>query len=161
MSASCDDILVIDFSWWMAGPLATMTLADYGARVIKVEPPDGDPARALPAFQTWNRGKESVVLDLKTAGGRARARELVRAADVVVAGFRPGVAERLGIGYQQVHEANPRAVYASLTGFGEQGKFRQLKGYDALVAAKSGRMTMYERIAPRPRPRFSSNPYCS
>src|SRR3990170_5951102 len=133
MVGACDDILVIDFTWWMAGPLATMTLADCGARVIKVEPPGGDPARVLPAFQTWNRGKESVALDLKTDTGQARARELIRAADVVVVGFRPGVAERLGIGYQQVREVNPRAVYASLTGFGETGKFRHLQGYDALV----------------------------
>src|SRR3990170_7131992 len=100
MSAPCDDILVIDFSWWMAGPLATMVLADNGAEVIKVEPPDGDPARDLPAFQTWNRGKKSVVLDLKTEEGRARAAELVAGADVVVVSFRPGVAERLGVGYE-------------------------------------------------------------
>ena len=161
MSAACDGILVLDFSWWMSGPLATMGLADCGARVVKVEPPDGDPARDLPAFQTWNRGKESVVLDLKTEAGLARAQDLIAVADVVVVGFRPGVAERLGIGYEQVSEINPRAVYASITGFGEQGKFRHLKGYDALVAAKSGRMTVYERIAVRPGPGFSANPYCS
>lgn len=161
MAGACDGLRVIDFSWWMAGPLATMTLADCGARVIKVEPPDGDPARDLLAFQTWNRGKESVVLDLKTEHGRDRAIELIRDADVVVVGFRPGVPERLGIGYEQVRQTNPRAVYASLTGFGDQGKFRHLKGYEALVAAKSGRMVMYERIAPRLGPGFVANPYCS
>ena len=141
-------------------PLATMTLADCGATVIKVEPPDGDPARDLPAFQTWNRGKQSVALDLKTEDGRARAHDLIRTADVVVTGFRPGVAERLGIGYEQVQAINPKAIYASITGFGD-GKFGRLKGYDALVAAKSGRMTVYERIADRPGPGFSTNPYCS
>lgn len=161
MAGACDGIRVVDFSWWMAGPLATMTLADCAARVIKVEPPEGDPARDMPAFQTWNRGKESVVLDLKTEAGRARARELIRWADVVVVGFRPGVAERLGIGYEQVQEVNPQAIYASLTGFGERGKFRRLKGYDALVAAKSGRMTVYEHIADRPGPAFVANPYGS
>lgn len=161
MPGACDGLRVIDFTWWMAGPLATMVLADYGARVIKVEPPGGDPARVLPAFQTWNRGKESVVLDLKTDEGRARAGELVRSADVVVVGFRPGVAERLGIGYEQVRAANPRAVYASLTGFGETGTLRHQRGYDALVAAKSGRMVLYERIAARPGPGFIANPYGS
>ncbi len=75
----------------MAGPLATMVLADNGAEVIKVEPPEGDPARDLPAFQTWNRGKKSIVLDLKTDEGREQATELVRSADVVVTAFRPGV----------------------------------------------------------------------
>ncbi len=161
MSGACDGIRVVDFSWWMVGPLATMTLADCGATVIKVEPPDGDPARDLPAFQMWNRGKESVALDLKTEDGRARAQELIRTADVVVVGFRPGVAERLDIGYQQVHETNPRAVYASISGFGAEGTSRHLQGYDALVAAKSGRMVMYERIAQRPGPGFTPNPYCS
>lgn len=160
MSGACDGLRVIDFTWWMAGPLATMTLADCGATVIKVEPPDGDPARDLPAFQTWNRGKQSVALDLKTADGRARAHELVLTADVVVVGFRPGVVERLGIGYEQVRAINPKAIYASITGFGD-GKFSRLKGYEPLVAAKSGRMTVYERIADRPGPGFSTNPYCS
>ncbi len=161
MSGACDGIRVVDFSWWMVGPLATMVLADYGAEVIKVEPPDGDPARDLPAFQTWNRGKESVVLDLKTDAGRERALELIRTADVVVTGFRPGVAERLGIGFAQVHEANPRAIYASVSGYGSKGTRRHLHGYDALVAAKSGRMTIYEHIADRPGPGFIANPYCS
>lgn len=161
MSGACDGLRVLDFSWWMAGPLATMTLADYGATVIKVEPPEGDPARDLPAFQTWNRGKESVALDLKTEEGQAHAIELVRTADVVVVAFRPGVAERLGIDYDRVRQANPRAIYASLTGFGRQGKFSHLQGYEALVAAKSGRMTVYETIADRAGPGFLANPYCS
>jgi crotonobetainyl-CoA:carnitine CoA-transferase CaiB-like acyl-CoA transferase len=159
MPSPCDDLLVIDFSWWMSGPLATMTLADYGARVIKVEPPAGDPARAHPAFQTWNRGKESITLDLKTDEGRARAHELIAAADVVVTGFRPGVAERLGVGYEQAAQLNPRAVYAQITGFGENGASSGVHGYPALVAAKTGRMNLYEKIAARPGPGFVANPY--
>ncbi len=154
MSGACEGLRVIDLSFWMAGPLATMVLADNGAEVIKIEPPEGDPARELPAFQTWNRGKRSLVLDLKTDEGRERAEQLVRTADVVVTAFRPGVAERLGIGYQHVQELNPRAVYAAITGYGEEGRFRHLKGYEALVSAKFGRMMMFERIADRPGPGY-------
>ena len=161
MSGVCEGLRVVDFSFWMAGPLATMVLADNGADVIKVEPPDGDPARNMPAFQTWNRGKKSVLLDLKTADGQERAAELLRSADVVVEAFRPGVADRLGIGYEQVRELNPRAVYASISGYGEQGKFRNLKGYEALVSAKSGRMMMFERIAPRDGPAYPAVPCAS
>ena len=161
MSGACDGLRVIDFSFWMAGPLATMILADNGADVIKVEPPEGDPARDLPAFQTWNRGKKSIVVDLKTPEGREQAAQLVRGADVVVQGFRPGVADRLGIGYERVREINPRAIYASISGYGENSKHRNLKGYEALVAAKSGRMMMFERIADRPGPGYPAVPCAS
>ncbi|MCH8008836.1 MAG: CoA transferase [Chloroflexi bacterium] len=150
----CDGLRVVDFSSWMAGPLATMILADNGADVIKIEPPGGDPARSMPAFQAWNRGKKSIALDLKTDAGRERALELVCDADVVVTSFRPGVAERLGVGYEQVHQVNPQAIYAAITGFGEEGKFSHLKGYEALVCAKFGRMMMFERIADRDGPGY-------
>ena len=126
MTGACDGLRVIDFSSWMAGPLATMILADNGADVIKVEPPDGDPARGLPAFQAWNRGKRSVVIDLKSDAGREQALQLVRGADAIVTSFRPGVAERLGIDYERVHEANPQAVYAAITGYGEEGELSHL-----------------------------------
>jgi crotonobetainyl-CoA:carnitine CoA-transferase CaiB-like acyl-CoA transferase len=161
MPGACDGVVVLDLTWWMAGPLATMTLADCGARVIKVEPPGGDPARIMPAFQTWNRGKESLVVDLKVSSGRERFKQLVQAADVVVTGFRPGVAERLGVSYEQVRAVNPRTVYASISGFGRKGRYRNTPGYDALVAARSGRMTVYERIAPRDGPAFVASPYTS
>jgi len=157
----CDGLRVIDFSSWMVGPLASMVLADNGADVVKVEPPGGDPARGLPAFQTWNRGKKSIALDLKTDEGRERARELVCSADIVVTSFRPGVAKRLGIDYDTVHELNPAAVYASISGFGESGKFSHLKGYEALVSAKFGRMMMFERIADRPGPGYPAVPCAS
>jgi crotonobetainyl-CoA:carnitine CoA-transferase CaiB-like acyl-CoA transferase len=157
----CDGLRVIDFSSWMAGPLATMVLADNGADVIKVEPPEGDPARDLPAFQTWNRGKKSIALDLKTDEGREQATELVRSADVVVTAFRPGVAKRLGIDYETVHKLNPAAVYAAVSGFGESGKFAHLKGYEPLVSAKFGRMMMFERIADRPGPGYPAVPCAS
>lgn len=161
MSGACEGLRVVDFSWWMAGPLATMVLADNGAEVIKVEPPEGDPARDLPAFQTWNRGKRSAVLDLKTNEGRERVEALLRSADIVVESFRPGVAERLGVGYDVVRELNPLAVYASITGYGDQGRNRGLKGYEALVAAKSGRMLMFERIAERDGPGYPAVPCAS
>ncbi len=145
----------------MAGPLATMLLADNGADVVKVESPDGDPARDLPAFQTWNRGKRSVTLDLKSDGGRERALKLVRTADVIVTSYRPGVAERLGIGYDKVHEVNPRAVYAAISGYGAEGERSHLKGYEALVCAKFGRMMMFERIADRAGPGYPAVPCAS
>jgi crotonobetainyl-CoA:carnitine CoA-transferase CaiB-like acyl-CoA transferase len=161
MPGACDGLRVVDFSWWMAGPLATMVLADNGAEVIKVEPPNGDPARTLPAFQTWNRGKQSVVLDLKTDAGREAARNLVADADAVVTSFRPGVAERLGIGYADVRALNPRAVYASISGYGEDGPRSTLKGYEALATAKSGRSMMFERVADRDGPAFPVLPCAS
>jgi crotonobetainyl-CoA:carnitine CoA-transferase CaiB-like acyl-CoA transferase len=156
-----DGLRVVDFSWWMAGPLATMVLADNGAEVIKVEPPAGDPARTLPAFQTWNRGKQSVVLDLKTDGDREVARKLIVDADVVVTSFRPGVAERLGIGYADVRALSPRAVYAAITGYGEDGPRSTLKGYEALATARSGRAMMFERVADRDGPAFPVLPCAS
>ena len=161
MTGACDGLRVVDFSWWMAGPLATMVLADNGAEVIKVEPPAGDPARDLPAFQTWNRGKKSVSLDLKSGAGRESARKLFADSDVVVTSFRPGVAERLGIGYEDLRAVNPRAVYAAISGYGEDGPRSALKGYEALATAKSGRTMMFERVADRDGPAFPVLPCAS
>lgn len=161
MGDVCSGLRVVDFSAWMAGPLATVILADYGADVIKIEPPWGDPARALPAFQTWNRGKRSVVLDLKTGSGRAAALDLAGAADVVVTSWRPDVAERLGLEYDTLRLINPGVIYTSITGYGEMGARRHLKGYEALVAAKSGRMMMFEGVAERSGPAFPAVPCAS
>ncbi len=161
MSGICEGLRVVDFSTWMAGPLASMVLADNGADVVKIEPPDGDPARDLPAFQTWNRGKRSAVLDLKTQAGLAGAADLIRTADVVITSYRPGVGERLGIGYERVREMNARAIYAAISGYGERGSRAGLKGYDALVTAKSGRMMMFEGVAERPGPAFPALPCAS
>lgn len=161
MSGACDGLRVVDFSFWMAGPLATMVLADNGADVVKVEPPRGDPARRLPAFQTWNRGKKSVVLDLKTPEGRDRALALAADADAVFVALRPGVPQTLGIDYERLRAVNPKLVYASITGYGEDGPWSHLKGYDALVTARSGRMMMFERVAERPGPAFPSLPCAS
>lgn len=161
MNGACEGLSVLDFSSWMAGPLATMILADCGAEVIKVEPPAGDPARRLPAFHTWNRGKRSVIADLSSVAGKDRALELAARADVVVIGFRPGVAERFGIDYESIRILNPGIIYADITGFGTHGAYSHLKGYEALVAAKSGRMTVYQGIAPRKGPAYLAVPLAS
>jgi crotonobetainyl-CoA:carnitine CoA-transferase CaiB-like acyl-CoA transferase len=161
MAGALDGLRVVDLSWWMAGPLATMVLADNGADVIKVEPPGGDPARVLPAFQTWNRGKQAFVLDLKTDSGREMAQKLAADADVIVTSFRPGVAERLGIGYGAVRALNPSTIYASISGYGEDGPRAALKGYEGLATARSGRMMMFERVADRDGPAFPVLPCAS
>lgn len=131
-------IQVLEFGQYIPGPMLGMLLCDQGAQVIKVERPGGDPARSMPAFATWNRGKRSVVLDLKSSGDRERAEELARTADVVIENFRPGVAERLGIGYDRLSQINPRLVYCSLPGFGEESPYRNSPGWEPLVAANTG-----------------------
>jgi crotonobetainyl-CoA:carnitine CoA-transferase CaiB-like acyl-CoA transferase len=123
---------VIDLTWMLAGPYATMLLADLGADVIKVEPPGGDPMRAVGPFrdddrlrafggyfQSINRNKRSVVIDLKTDAGRGQLHALVADADVLVENFRSGIMERLGVGYEALRETNPRLVYAAIRGFGD------------------------------------------
>ena len=120
---------VVEFGRYIPGPLLGMLLADQGADVVKVEPPGGDPARSHPAFATWNRGKRSVALDLKTRDGLQRALELAREADVVIENYRPGIADRLGIGYQALSSDNhPRLVYVSLPGYGEGHPKRNAAG---------------------------------
>ncbi len=141
MSAqACDGVRVIDFSRGMGGSIATMVLADNGADVIKIEQPGGSPERKQPAFLQWGRGKRSVVLDIKTSEGLAAARKLVMSADVLLENFRPGVADRIGIGFDHLSTINPGLVYCSITGFGTNGPYSAIKGYDSIVAAKSGRM---------------------
>ena len=147
-------ITVLDFTWGMAGSIATMVLSDFGAEVIKVEPPQGDPFRAFPASLLWNRGKKSVVLDLKSQQGQREAQRLSRQADVVMESFRPGVAERLGIGYEALREGHPELVYCSITGFGPRGPYANYKGYEGLVEAKSGRMMLFSGLTPREGPHY-------
>ena len=116
MAGALDGIRVIDFGQYIAGPLVGMLLADQGADVIKVDPPGG-PRWKTPANATWNRGKRSIVLELKQAGDLSTAKGLIQGADVVVENFRPGVMERLGLGATAMTQANPRLVYLSLPGF--------------------------------------------
>ena len=154
MTQVFDGITVLDFTSGRAGGVATMVLSDFGAEVIKVEPPDGEKFRDAPGAIQWNRGKKSVVLDLKSLDGQQQAQALARNADVVVENFRPGVTGRLGIDYDTLRDGHPRLVYASLTSFGPGGPYAQYKGYDAVVAAKSGRMMMFANQNPRPGPNY-------
>ncbi len=148
MAKFLQNVLVVDFTRVLAGPFCTMTLADLGARVLKIEPPGGDEARGMGPFKNGhslyfasiNRGKEGVVLDLKTDAGREAARALAEKADVLVENYRPGTMERLGLGYESLAELNPRLIYASLSGFGQTGPYRDRGAYDVIVQAMSGMM---------------------
>lgn len=140
MAGPCAGLSVFDFSWGMPGAIATLVLSDFGAHVIKVEPPTGDPWRAHPGWLAWNRGKQGIVLDLKTGEGREQAVRLSAEADVLVESFRPGVTNRLGIDYDTISRTSPGLVYCSISGFGQKGPLSRLKGYEGIVAAKSGRM---------------------
>ncbi len=131
-------VLVLDFGHYIPGPLLGMLLSDQGAGVIKVERPEGDPARRHAAFSTWNRGKRSVVLDLKSEEGRRHAQALAANADVLIENFRPGVAGRLGIGYDTLSQANPALIYCSLPGFGEDSPYRDQRGWEPIVGAATG-----------------------
>ena len=143
MAQVFEGITVLDFSRGMPGSIATMVMSDFGAEVVKVEPPGGDPFRSWPGAIQWNRGKKSVILDLKGEEGRETAKRLAETADVVVENFRPGVTQRLGIDYETLSAGRPELVYCSLTGFGTTGPYARYKGYEGVVAAKSGRMVMF------------------
>jgi alpha-methylacyl-CoA racemase len=154
-----DGIRVLDFTRLLPGPYATLRLADLGAKVIKVEEPyDGDPARAIgrrvggagAVFLANARNKQSVILDLKTEEGRAAALHLAAKVDVVMEGFRPGVAARLGIDYESVRAVNPRVVYCSLTGYGQTGPWRQRAGHDVNYLAASGVLAQLTDTTGRP-----------
>jgi crotonobetainyl-CoA:carnitine CoA-transferase CaiB-like acyl-CoA transferase len=146
----CAGIRVLDFTTVISGPTCTQALGDLGADVLKVEPPTGDPCRLSgapfrePGFSgflaQFNRNKRSVVLDLKHPDGREVAHRLARDADVVTENFRPGVADRLGIGYDALREINPRLVYLSLNGFGSDGPYADLPAYDQVIQGMTGLM---------------------
>ena len=150
--APLQDLTVVDFSQFLSGPYCSLRLLDLGARVLKVEHPDGgDPTRRLhpsdarigedsTLFHALNRGKDSIVLDLKSAEGHARALDLIREADVVIQNFRPGVIERLGLGYESMAALNPKVVYGSISGYGADGPWARLPGQDLLAQARSGVM---------------------
>ena len=139
------NIRVIEMGTYITGPAAGMQLADLGADVIKVERPEtGDPFRAFkgglysPHYQTYNRNKRSIALDTSEAEDRAVLHELIAGADVFIQNFRPGVAERLGAGYEELSKINPRLVYCAITGFGQTGPSRDRPAYDTVAQAASG-----------------------
>jgi crotonobetainyl-CoA:carnitine CoA-transferase CaiB-like acyl-CoA transferase len=161
MAPPLQHLRVVDCSRGTAGPRLTGLLADYGADVIWVEPPGGDPFRAELAveYSVFNRGKRSVVLDLRDPDGRDRLIDLLATADVFVESWRPGVAERLGIGYGVLHARYPGLVYCSISGFGQDGPHRDVRGYEALVHAIVG--TMGEQVGHREGPIFEGLPFAS
>ena len=161
MSGPLDGIRVADFTWGVAGALASLMLADSGADVAVVEPREGSPLRAEPAFPLWFRNKKSVVLDLKTAAGQDSARTLVERADVLLTAFRPGVAERLGLVDDATTHRNPGLIHTQISGFGRRGPYAHIKGYEGVVVAKMGGMAHVAGMAPRPGPAFPAVPYAS
>lgn len=144
-------IRVLDLSQNLAGPQCTQILGDFGADVIKVEPLSGDPARSwgppfwegeAPLFLSANRNKRSITVDLKSDGGREVVERLVEKADIFVQSFRNGVIESLGFGHEKLRAQRPELIYASISGFGSQGPLRETPGYDPLIQAYSGLMSM-------------------
>ena len=144
-------LTVVDLTRVLAGPFCTMVLADLGARVVKVERPGrGDDARAIPPFAggrsayfaSVNRGKESIALDLREAEDRAVFEALLARADVLVENFRPGAMEKLGYGFDALHERFPRLVYAATSGFGHDGPYARRPAYDVIVQAMGGIMSL-------------------
>jgi crotonobetainyl-CoA:carnitine CoA-transferase CaiB-like acyl-CoA transferase len=133
-------IRIVEFTTGIAAPYATMFFSDHGADVVKVEPPDGDPYRAEPGFQTLNRGKRSCVLDLRTEEGRTDALALAGRADVVVIDVPQGRARELGVDFEAVRELNPAAVYLAVPPYGERGPMVDRPASPALLAAANGTM---------------------
>ncbi len=129
---------VLDLTWGIAGPMAGMIMADYGADVVRVESPRADPLSAHPGYVVWNRGKRSMTLDVFRPEGVEVLDRLLAGADVLMESFQPGVADRYGFGWEAVHAKHPRVVYTSISGYGQEGEDRDRPGYDGLVQARMG-----------------------
>jgi formyl-CoA transferase len=150
MALLLDDIVVLDCTQVMAGPYCAMLLADMGARVIKVEPPDGDSTRSMagargsdsPAFNAVNRGKQGIVLDLNSEKGRDVFRRLARSADILIENYRPGVMARLGLDYESLRADSPKLIYASISGHGQTGPWSSKGGFDLIAQGLSGVMSV-------------------
>jgi CoA:oxalate CoA-transferase len=146
-----EHLRVVELGQVIAGTFGGMILSDLGAEVIKVEPPNGDPGRRSAIYGVGeesaihlmhNRNKKSIVLNLKTAGGREVLFDLLRTADAVVENFRPGVLERLGVDFDRMREVNPKLVLVSVSGFGMDGPYRDLPAYDLILQAMTGHMSI-------------------
>jgi crotonobetainyl-CoA:carnitine CoA-transferase CaiB-like acyl-CoA transferase len=144
MSGALAGIRVLDFSTLLPGPLATLMLADAGAEIIKVERAgEGDPKREEPSvFAVLNRGKRSIAIDLKAQGAVDSLLPIVATSDVLVEQFRPGVMERLGLGYERLRSINPRLVYASINGYGARGPLAFKPGHDITYCAENGLLSL-------------------
>ena len=144
-------IRVLDFTRVLAGPAAALALADLGAEVLKVEPPEtGDETRVFPPFRddvshyflSVNRGKKSIVVDLKTEAGVALVRDLAAQCDILIENYRPGVMDRLGLGYAALSATNPRLIYCAISGFGMTGPLRERPSFDIVLQALSGALSV-------------------
>ena len=147
MAGALDGLVVVDLTSHLSGPYAAMMLADHGADVLKIERPEGgDDARRMPPFiegesapfMVWNRNKRSVELDLKSVEGKARLLELVDGADILIENMRPGVMDKLGLGYATLSKRNPRLIYAAISGFGQTGPYASRGGFDLIAQGMSG-----------------------
>lgn len=146
-------LTVLDLTVNVPGPFCSMTLGDLGARVITVEPLSGDPLRhSLGMWSALNRGKESISLDLKAETGRGVLHRMVASADVVLEGWRPGVAERLGADYAALSGTSPGLVYCSISGFGQEGPWRDRSGHDVNYLALGGYLGVQSSMEGRPWP---------
>ena len=149
---SLEGIKVLDLSRALAGPYCTMMLADMGAEVIKLEMPgSGDDSRSWGPpfvegesayFMSVNRNKKSITLNMKSKQSNEIVTKLIKQSDVLVENFRPGAMDRLGFGYEQVKEMNPRLIYASISGFGQDGPYRMLPGFDQVLQGMGGLMSI-------------------
>ena len=135
MGGALSGIKILDFGQYIAGPFAAQLLAEQGADVIKVERPGGDPYRHVDGFMVWNRSKKAITLDLKKPEGLKIALDLAKQSDVIIENFKPGMTDKLGVGYAAVKAVNPRIVFCSISGFGPRGSYSNIAGYDQLVSA--------------------------
>ena len=151
MPGALEGIKILDITNYIAGPYATLLLADLGAEVYKIETPGaGDPFRTWdkepknysPSFCALNRNKKSITLDMKTPEGKEIFLRLARDADVIVENLRPGAVDRLGIGYEEIKKINPKIIYCSISAFGQDGPYRKRPGYDTLGQALSGLLSV-------------------
>jgi crotonobetainyl-CoA:carnitine CoA-transferase CaiB-like acyl-CoA transferase len=148
-AGALDGVKVVEFTSYVSGPYAGMLLGDFGADVVKIEPPKGgDPFRGWGAsgysatFGSVNRNKRSIALDLRTPAGVEAARKLMLDADVVIENLRAGALDRLGLGWDDIREANPRLIYCSITGFGDLGPYAERPGYDTVGQAMGGLLSL-------------------
>ncbi|MBV9661708.1 MAG: CoA transferase [Acidimicrobiales bacterium] len=156
MRGPLEGVGVLDLTLGVAGPMTTMLMSDYGAQVTRVERPGSHPLSRLPAYAVWNRGKDSVRLDLKEPADRQRCIDLASASDVVVAAYRPGVAEALGVDYQTLRESKPDLVYCTISAYPRGSRHGRRAGYDGLVQARTG--MQWEQPGWRPGPVFLHAP---
>ena len=162
MASALEHIRVIHFGHYIAGPLTGMLLADQGADVIKVDPPGG-PRWDTPANATWNRGKRSILLDLKSSSDLDTARKLIQSADVVIENFRPGVMDRLGLGPVAMTDSNPSLIYCSIPGFASDDPRASMPAYEGIIGAATAtyRTSDDSTMTDNSRPRYTAIPIAS